>query len=620
MANTTNYGLYKPNRLDTDKQVDITLSDNFTIIDSEIKNRKDEIDTHQNSTSAHDSANITHDSSSVKQAIIDANNRINGVDTTLSERIDNIIASSGTSDTEVVDARGGFPVLREYLDNSLPVNVKSFGAKGDGITDDTVAVQAAFNYARDNGSVKLYFPEGTYITTASIRIYKNTFVEMHLNTIIKRMGGTSHTNMFVNGEVGNTSYALGYKGDGNIHYKGGTIDLNTIESPLNTVNSNLSAFDLGHAENLTFKGMTIKNGQNGHYFQISSCRQVLIEDCWLGSVNYTNNTGSYDFECIQIEEATSVSFPPFGGYDGTISRDITIQNCVFDGVVRVTGTHSYARDVDGVTPLRYCENIQIINNVFRNILDDGIHLEAFKNAKILNNVFDTIGKYAIHTYRSSNLKIENNVGYNIQQSALYMEYTDNSKTNKNYWKDSCIATGFSGIRLSFSNNNILSDDTIAVTSTPYHQYAMYFSDSSGNVIRGFNYTKGYGTKDKGGIAGVGTQLASQFFGAKSQVLYDGDLSVIGNTYTFNDDLRAFSQIIIIGNNNGSTTTSMVTMSIPSLLLSFGTGTNIYRFMPSPSTTSSYIQFHFDTDVNNYHFITLDDVAGTVHIRKIIGIR
>jgi polygalacturonase len=525
------------------------------------------------------------------------------------------------------------PVMKKDLDltnvnvaantsrlSDLAINVKGLGCTGDGITDDTTAMQNAFNLANTKGSLKLYFPEGTYITKARIRLYKNTTVEMHPNAIIKRMGGTTQTNMFVNGEYGNLTYATGYNGDGNIHFKGGTIDLNTIGSPLNTVNSNLSAFDLGHAENLTFKGMTIKNGQNGHYFQISSCRQVLIEDCWIGSVNYTNNTGSYDFECIQIEEATSVSFPPFGGYDGTISRDITIQNCVLDGVVRVTGTHSYPRDIDGVTPLRYCENIQIINNVFRNILDDCIHLEAFKNVKILNNVFDTIGKYGIHTYRSSNLKIENNVGYNIQQSALYMEYTDNSKTNKNYWKDSCITSGFSAIRISFSNNNILSDDIVTVTSTPYHQYAMYFSDSSNNVIRGFDFTKGYGTKDKGGIAGVGSQLASQFFGAKSQVLYDGDLTAIGNTYTFNDDLRAFSQIIIIGNNNSTATSSIVSMTIPSLALVFGTTVNQFRFMPSPSTTASYIQFHFDTDVNNLHTITLDDVQGSCHIRKIIGIR
>lgn len=38
-------------------------------------------------------------------------------------------------------------------------NVKSFGAKGDGITDDSAAIKAAFNSTVE----ALYFPEGTYI-------------------------------------------------------------------------------------------------------------------------------------------------------------------------------------------------------------------------------------------------------------------------------------------------------------------------------------------------------------------------------------------------------------------------------------------------------------------------
>ncbi len=47
--------------------------------------------------------------------------------------------------------------LRQF---SGPINVKWFGAKGDGTTDDTATVQAAIN-AAVKGTV--YFPTGTYI-------------------------------------------------------------------------------------------------------------------------------------------------------------------------------------------------------------------------------------------------------------------------------------------------------------------------------------------------------------------------------------------------------------------------------------------------------------------------
>ena len=47
-------------------------------------------------------------------------------------------------------------------DNGLAINVKDFGAVGDGSTDDTGAIQAAINYAANNGNVKIHAPEGHY--------------------------------------------------------------------------------------------------------------------------------------------------------------------------------------------------------------------------------------------------------------------------------------------------------------------------------------------------------------------------------------------------------------------------------------------------------------------------
>jgi hypothetical protein len=42
---------------------------------------------------------------------------------------------------------------------------KDFGAKGDGVTDDTLAIaERVCGTQVDYGSVKLYIPEGTYLT------------------------------------------------------------------------------------------------------------------------------------------------------------------------------------------------------------------------------------------------------------------------------------------------------------------------------------------------------------------------------------------------------------------------------------------------------------------------
>lgn len=46
------------------------------------------------------------------------------------------------------------------------VNVKWYGAVGDGITDDTEAVKAAFENVEEGGTV--YFPAGEYRTAMSL--------------------------------------------------------------------------------------------------------------------------------------------------------------------------------------------------------------------------------------------------------------------------------------------------------------------------------------------------------------------------------------------------------------------------------------------------------------------
>jgi len=48
------------------------------------------------------------------------------------------------------------------------VNVKDFGAVGDGVTDDTAAIKAAINYAVPGATV--YFPKGNYLITSTVSI------------------------------------------------------------------------------------------------------------------------------------------------------------------------------------------------------------------------------------------------------------------------------------------------------------------------------------------------------------------------------------------------------------------------------------------------------------------
>ncbi|KAJ3164161.1 hypothetical protein HK101_000520 [Irineochytrium annulatum] len=91
--------------------------------------------------------------------------------------------SSGTINTNIHKARtlldsntGKFftrprPTYAEFAMSDF-VDVKDFGAKGDGVTDDTAALQAVLD---QNAGCKIIFvPAGTYILTSTLRVPVNT--------------------------------------------------------------------------------------------------------------------------------------------------------------------------------------------------------------------------------------------------------------------------------------------------------------------------------------------------------------------------------------------------------------------------------------------------------------
>ena len=63
----------------------------------------------------------------------------------------------------------------QHLRNADYISVKDFGAVGDGVTNDTAAIQAAIVYGKDN-KVKVYIPSGVYIVT-TLTVYPYTVLE-----------------------------------------------------------------------------------------------------------------------------------------------------------------------------------------------------------------------------------------------------------------------------------------------------------------------------------------------------------------------------------------------------------------------------------------------------------
>lgn len=95
------------------------------------------------------------------------------------------------SDTTTPDDGGSVIVssdnARWKLQNMQTVSVRQFGAKGDGITDDTVAIQKALSAVDTKASGRggvVYFPQGDYLLSATLVAKANT----HMAGVGSRIG------------------------------------------------------------------------------------------------------------------------------------------------------------------------------------------------------------------------------------------------------------------------------------------------------------------------------------------------------------------------------------------------------------------------------------------------
>ncbi|GIO27731.1 right-handed parallel beta-helix repeat-containing protein [Ornithinibacillus bavariensis] len=299
------------------------------------------------------------------------------------------------------------------------INIKTLGAIGDGVADDTQIIQYALNLAKSS-NVHIFIPSGTYKITSVLNVYSNTHITLDSDATILRAHDGS---FFLNGEYGGNY--TGYEGNGNITFEGGTLDGNIINFP-----SNFSGISLGHGKNITARNMVFKDMIFGHWFDVSGCSDVLIENCQF--LGYKDSGGREYSEAIQISSHSEGGFPAFGSYDSTPSRNVTIKDCYF-GSSGTEGTTAWAvgvgdhGQVDGV----YNSNIKIIGNTFENLTYAGVRIFKYRDTIIQNNSFLNCQRGVIISNPSTivetskNIIIDNNIfrntiGRDIEAGAWFV--------------------------------------------------------------------------------------------------------------------------------------------------------------------------------------------------------
>lgn len=200
------------------------------------------------------------------------------------------------------------------------VNVKTYGAFGDGTVDDSAACQAAADAVTAAGGGELVFPDGgNYYIRTGIDLGANTVVVAHGATLLKKAGDPDYF-IFRAGSKGQPDGPSGLK------LYGGTIQ----GSFSGSIGASIT---LNKARNVLISGVTFSQCViSGHAIDLGGCRNVVIEECTFEGFHLAASTVKFT-EAVQVDFAyaagNSVDAGYPGSYDGEPCEDITVRECRF---------------------------------------------------------------------------------------------------------------------------------------------------------------------------------------------------------------------------------------------------------------------------------------------------
>lgn len=267
-------------------------------------------------------------------------------------------AQTGASPSEPV-----VRTVQQRLDDQA--NVRNFGAVGDGVTDDTAAINRALQQlfsVQSNTQVRrsLFFPAGTYRVTDTVVVptYARVFGEGADSTII-RLDSPDDSSL-------PAEYVIRY-GD-SAQQTGASIGTNGATAPRNI-----------EIESMTFKTTLITDVLLIEGAMQCSFTNVNFEGPIAQADNELDNIAGVRFDDIAVPTPSSIIFDKCGfrrltyGIKTDVNAEsVTVTNGVFDGLFR--GVELGA----GATVSPGPHGFRIIGNKFDNIFAEGI---VFNNAE-----------------------------------------------------------------------------------------------------------------------------------------------------------------------------------------------------------------------------------------------
>ena len=357
--------------------------------------------------------------------------------------------------------------LVKKLENRTAVSVKDFGAVGDGVADDTNAIQNAIDEA-NLGCKMVIVPAGNYKITKSLNL-KGIAKLQGAGKIGSRMSNIINTNSSVYAFTSpiDTDHAIEISGL-NIESKNG-IDLRTNSAyKIKNVNIHDCVFKATtrggvaiHMNNTDFSVI------EHNYFE----RQFICHIRVSGFIASTNLVGNKNSTAVQIRGNAFINLPDSGTYGTAISVEqvdsITISenDFCFKGVAIDVGGLSYYNKKSGTTN-NYIPNSNDSNKCVgctTNVVIEKNHFESYQEGVLVSggNIANTHDTQII--YNNFQTPLPNSIAIKLMESP----WNTVIEHNEIDLKDETTATG---ILIDYANRTFVGMNNIYGVSQNFIVY------------------------------------------------------------------------------------------------------------------------------------------------------
>lgn len=288
------------------------------------------------------------------------------------------------------------------------VDVRMYGAVGDGVTDDTGAFRAAIEAIELSGGGTLFVPPLRYRLADHVPLCSNLYVEGWGATFVKHTGSRSSYAYFSALSNGSVGYGSGCR---NVRVAGITFT-GDFQSSVDTC-----GFALHHAQDVTIEQCSFVQVQGpGHCIDLAGCDSIIVRQCrFEGFMEAAAGSGYRRAEAVQIDISALGALSELdepGSHDGLFTRNVTVEDCDFS-TLTVNNVNYPAPNPIGSHASRegvVAENIILRGcRVGRMTADQtsewrgGVHFAGVRGLTIENNTFVTsgnarvIGLYTVST-------------------------------------------------------------------------------------------------------------------------------------------------------------------------------------------------------------------------------